>query len=375
MTTIRSAFELMGRAEVQRLQAAGLGPDWLEEIVRSRLSEGEEANRIRGRLRRLDDAELPVAPVRGTAEWSRQRAVGVELLASGAVAFCVLAGGMATRMGGVVKALVEILPGRTFLDLRLDETERIATFAGQRPPLWLMTSGATDAPIRAAIESRGAATAAATFRQYESLRLEPSGAPFVDADGRPSPHATGHGDLPQALAESGLLQAFLERGGRYVVIANLDNVGATIDPALLALHVERGRELTVEVVAKRADDRGGIPLAVDGHPMVVEEFRLPASFAAGSVPYFNTNTLIVEAEALAASVDFEWTWCLARKSVGGRSAIQFERLLGELARGLSTGFIVVPRDGDRSRFLPVKDLEELDRIRPAVEARIAALES
>ena len=32
-----------------------------------------------------------------------------------------MAGGMATRMGSVVKALVEALPGRTFLDLRLAE--------------------------------------------------------------------------------------------------------------------------------------------------------------------------------------------------------------------------------------------------------------
>ncbi len=37
-------------------------------------------------------------------------------LAEGRLAFVVLAGGMATRMGGVVKALVEPLPGRTFLD-------------------------------------------------------------------------------------------------------------------------------------------------------------------------------------------------------------------------------------------------------------------
>ena len=35
----------------------------------------------------------------------------------------VLAGGMATRMGGVVKALVEIVPGLTFMDARLAERE------------------------------------------------------------------------------------------------------------------------------------------------------------------------------------------------------------------------------------------------------------
>jgi UTP--glucose-1-phosphate uridylyltransferase len=236
-----------------------------------------------------------------------------------------------------------------------------------------MTSRATDAPIRAVVADRGRLGAVDTFRQYESVRLDPSGRPFLDAEGNPSAHATGHGDLPQALDESGLLRTFVEHGGRYVVIANLDNVGASIDPALLAHHAESGRELTVELVDKRPGDRGGIPLAVDGRAMIVEEFRLPSGFDPASVPYFNTNTLTVNAEALAASVDFDWTWCLARKTVDDRPVVQFERLLGELARGLESGFVVVPRDGDRSRFLPVKDLDELHRIRSAVTARVAAL--
>lgn len=373
MTTIRAAFGTMGEDEVRRLEAVGLGPQWLERLAGSRLSSPEDANRIHGDLRLLGDAELPHAPPRESAEWARQRALGIEHLGRREAAFCVLAGGMATRMGGVVKALVEVLPGRTFLDLRLAEMQRIASIAGQAPPLWLMTSRATDGPIREALETGAGVGAAHAFRQYESIRLEPSGAPFLDAGGQPSAHATGHGDLPQALAESGLLEAFRARGGRHVVVANLDNVGATIDPALLALHVESGRKLTVELVERRAGDRGGIPLAVDGRSMVVEEFRLPQGFAPESVPYFNTNTLIVEVDALVGAVDFDWTWCLAEKTVEGRTVIQFERLLGELARGLDTGFVVVRREGERSRFLPVKDLEELDRIRPVIAARMAAL--
>ena len=372
MTTIREAFASLGEKEVERLERAGLGPSWLEGLAAARMTGSGDANTIGGDLRRLENSELPVAAPRGSDAWKRQRAVGVEALRRGEVAFCVLAGGMATRMGGVVKALVDVLPGRTFLDLRLSEMDRLEAIAGQAPPLWLMTSGATDAPIRDAIEARGRLGAVDTFRQYESVRLRPDGTPFLDAQGHASTHATGHGDLPAALAESGLLERFRERGGRYVVVANLDNVGATVDPAILAHHLEAGHELSAELVEKRLGDRGGIPLSVDGRPMIVEEFRLPDDFDAASVPYFNTNTLIINAESLADS-GFDWTWCVAHKHVDGRPAIQFERLLGELARGLDSGFLIVRRDGDRSRFLPVKDLDELGRIGPEVEARVAAL--
>ena len=40
----------------------------------------------------------------------------------------------------------------------------------------------------------------AVFGQQASLRLDPSGRLFREADGSPSVHATGHGDLCDALA-------------------------------------------------------------------------------------------------------------------------------------------------------------------------------
>ena len=49
------------------------------------------------------------------------RKQGREAIARGEPALCVLAGGMATRMGVVVEALVELAPGVTFLDARLAE--------------------------------------------------------------------------------------------------------------------------------------------------------------------------------------------------------------------------------------------------------------
>ena len=53
----------------------------------------------------LDVVELPEA---GSAEAAQLAELGLEALREGQVAFVLMAGGMATRMGGVVKALVEV---------------------------------------------------------------------------------------------------------------------------------------------------------------------------------------------------------------------------------------------------------------------------
>ncbi len=124
----------------------------------------------------------------------------------------VLAGGMATRMGGVVKALIEAVDGHTFLDLRLAERDHWSRVAGSSLPLWMLTSHATDDPIRTELGSRLDGIAVAAVRQNVSLRLTPEKTLFLDADGRPSPHATGHGDLVDAVRARDRLQRFADAG-------------------------------------------------------------------------------------------------------------------------------------------------------------------
>ena len=94
--------------------------------------------------RRCPRTIVPAARAR-QRERPRLTALGMERMRRGEMAVVVLAGGMATRMGGVVKALVEAVPGVTFLDARLAERDHWSRLAGAEVPLWLMTSHATDA--------------------------------------------------------------------------------------------------------------------------------------------------------------------------------------------------------------------------------------
>ena len=322
-------------------------------------------NTVRGALSAPEPGDIGKLPESGP-ERAQLEALGREALSKGQVALVVLAGGMATRMGGVVKALVEALPGKTFLDLRLREIDSLERTYGVAPPLWLMTSHSTEQPIKEALGARLDGERIGVFSQFLSLRLTPQGELFVDASGRPSEHAPGHGDLPDALRKSGLLGRFVERGGRVVMVTNLDNLGGTLDPAIIGWHLAHGQPVTSEVVEKNAGDRGGIPVRVDGSLCVLEEFRIPSSFDPASVRVFNTNGFHFDARTLA-ELDIPWTYFRVTKKVDGHSVIQFERLVNEVTSFLPSRYLLVPRSGAGARFLPVKDHEELAQRRGEIE--------
>ena len=324
-------------------------------------------NRVKGIVEPPRGDDLRDLPAPGTADEARAREGGMTLLRSGRAALVVMAGGMATRMGGVVKALVPALDGRTFLDLRLAERRSLEKLVGHDVPLWLMTSAATDGPIRDALGQELDGYRTAIFRQRLSLRLTPEGRLFRDRSGHPSHHAPGHGDLVDSLKDSRLLGTFVERGGKVVSVANLDNLGATLDPVVLGVHAEHGRPVTCEVVDKVDSDRGGIPVRHGGRAVILEEFRIPDDFDPSSVRVFNTNTFHFDAKALAEHTG-PWTYFMVTKKVDGTVAIQFERLINEITSHLDTLYLRVPRSGPRSRFLPVKDNEELAARRGEIEA-------
>jgi UTP--glucose-1-phosphate uridylyltransferase len=355
--SIPSWFEALDGALRVTLQERGFSAArceaWMAEVRRGRAG----TQRLGGQIEALALEAIPSC----TAS-DRLVSIGSEALDQGQVAACILAGGMATRMGGLVKALVEVAPDKSFLDWRIDELQSLGARHSHTPPLWLMTSLSTDADIRRAIDARDAADFASTFEQDAALRLTPEGALWRDGHGKPSLYATGHGDLIDALKRSGLLASFIERGGRYVWISNIDNLCATIDPLVLGHHIDAAEALTVELVDTQPGDRGGRPILLDGRPVIAEDFRFPAHTDPSALPTFNTNTFIVDAVALAA-LDMPWTYFRVEKTVDDAAVVQFERLLGEMSFALQPAFLRVPRGGPNSRFRPIKTLADLEALR------------
>jgi len=364
--TLHDQLAALPKPLLDRLTARGFDSAQLEAWARTIGVDRDKRNRLPWRAEVPYEGDVTPIPEVGTPAHFHATGRGMESLRAGEVALCVLAGGMATRMGGVVKSLVEALPGHTVLDLRLGENAFMSRVAAERIPLWMMTSEATDGPIREALGDRLDPDYLTTFEQHVSLRLTPEGTLFLDEEGQPSVYSTGHGDLPDALRLSGLIQRFIARGGKTVWIANIDNLGATVDPTVLGLHLAHGAPVTVEVVDKVGTDRGGVPVRWNGKPIITEEFRLPLGFDPAAIRVFNTNTLLVSAEALA-SLAMEWTYVEVEKKIGDARAVQFERVIGEITQTLEPRFVRVPREGAASRFLPVKDMPELEKRRPEIE--------
>jgi UTP--glucose-1-phosphate uridylyltransferase len=348
------------------LAAHGFSPEWL--IEQATLSKsGTRSNTVSGKIQPLRSDDLLDVPEPETARYRELRERGAEALRSGECAMAVLAGGMATRMGGIIKALVPAAYGKTFLELRQQEQASLAETYGKTPPLYLMTSHATHDGIEETLGPALDGQHLALFRQGLSVRLSESFQVFQTETGEPSLHAPGHGDFVDCLRRSELLHRFVDRGGKYLLATNLDNLGGGLDPLLIGLHLESDCAVTCEVVDKDDGDRGGIPVRLDEKPVVLEEFRIPDSFDPSSVSVFSVNTFGFDAEKLL-ELNAAWTYFEVKKKVEDKTAIQYERLINEVTFHLPTQYVRVPRTGIESRFFPVKDHEELARRQADIEA-------
>ncbi len=341
------------------------------ETLRMRVAAGElsaESNLVKGSIEAPRRDEVTPLPAPGEAGYDDVRGAGLDAIRRGDVAQVVLAGGMATRFGGVVKAVLPAVDGRSFLEAKLAQTATLERTIGVAIPIALMTSFATDEAIREHVRRRGLGSPL-VFNQFVSLRLDASGELFRDATDRASLYAPGHGDLFQALRRSGTLDALRDRGVRVVTVSNVDNLGARVDPAVVGAHVSARRPLTCEV-ARKEGDMGGAPVRIDGKLQLVEAPRFPPSFDQSLVPVFNTNTALFDLDAL--DEDYDLTWLYVLKDVDGRQAVQLERLYHEVSAFVATQYLEVPRRGPRGRFLPIKTPDDLlqaqDDLRELVSA-------
>jgi len=103
---------------------------------------------------------------------------------------------------------------------------------------------------------------------------------------------------------------------------------------VIGAHLAGGAKITCEVVRKEPGDKGGPPCRVDGVPQVVESFRFPPSFDEDTLPLFNVNSFVFDAEAIDR--DFDLTFFRVEKKVDGAKVIQFERLVGQATAFLPT---------------------------------------
>ncbi len=188
----------------------------------------------------------------------------------------------------------------------------------------------------------------------------------------------GHGDLYTALVTSGLLDELLERDYRHAFVSNADNLGAVLEPRILAWIAGEGIPFVMEVADRTEADRKGGHIARrrDGSGLVLREIAqtpdedVDAFQDTDRHRFFNTNTLWVDLQALRGLLDerdgvLGLPMIVNRKTVdpsdkGSPEVVQLETAMGAAidvfdgARALR-----VPR----RRFAPVKTTSDLLALR------------
>lgn len=116
-------------------------------------------------------------------------------------------------------------------------------------------------------------------------------------------HPVGHWfEFPNLLRNGVLAALLLERPQlRYVMLHNIDTVGADADPTILGRHIAGGSCLTFEVIHRRIDDRGGGLARVNGRPRLLEGLAMPREEDEFRLSYYNSMTTWIDIDQLLAA--------------------------------------------------------------------------
>lgn len=279
---------------------------------------------------------------------------GLEALKNGTVAVLTLAAGAGSRWtqgAGVVKALHPFcrLSGqhRTFIEVHLAKSRRISRRSGTAIPHIFSTSYLTHEPTREFLArnknygyegslflSRGKSVGLRLVPMERDLRFLWEEMPqqvldeqqqkmrgslrhalinWARAAGEASDytdnlplqclHPVGHWfEVPNLLRNGTLASLLSERPQlKYLLLHNIDTLGADVDPCLLGMHIHTGAALTFEVITRRLEDRGGGLARVDGRVRLVEGLAVPREEIEFALSYYNSNTCWIDLDKLLAA--------------------------------------------------------------------------
>lgn len=279
--------------------------------------------------------------------------VGRRAIERGEIGVVTLAAGVGSRWtqgAGVVKALHPFVRmaglHRSFLDIHLAKSTQTGRLYGRRP-LHIMTTGyLTEQPIRAAIERwqqvHGSGDVYVSPGKSVGLRMIPTtrdlrfaweempqqvldqqqqkvrhslraalmgwaqstgeAADYVDNLPMQCLHPVGHWYEIPNLLRNGLLHELLQSQPqlKYLLLHNVDTLGASVEPGLLGRHIQSGACLSIEVITRRMEDRGGGLARVNGRVRLIEGLAMPNEEDEFHLTYYNSMTTWIDIDQLLA---------------------------------------------------------------------------
>jgi hypothetical protein len=290
-------------------------------------------------------------PPLGASPQSELHELGLHALKNGELAVVTLAAGAGSRWtqgAGVVKALHPFCKvagrHRTFIETHLAKSRRVARLAGTPIPHIFTTSYLTHAPTEEFLArqnrydyegplylSPGKSVGLRMIPTVRDLRFvweempqqildeqqqkvrdslrhalinwaRSAGEASDYTDNLPLQclHPVGHWyEVPNLLRNGVLARLLAERPQlKYLMLHNIDTLGADPDPTLLGWHIRSGACLCFEVITRRLEDRGGGLARVNGRVRLVEGLAMPREEAEFALSYYNSNTCWIDLDKL-----------------------------------------------------------------------------
>jgi hypothetical protein len=289
---------------------------------------GLAQNRLPPNVSIEDVASSDYLDVRSGTYPERWNQLGVEALQSGKIAVVTLAAGVGSRWtegAGVVKALHPFckIAGRhrNFLEVHLAKSRAIGSEFGSPPPHVFTTGYLTNGPIREHLAlfrnygyegpvhvSPGRSVGLRMVPMVRDLRFEweemaqqlldeqqqklraslrgalihwaqrmGEGEDYTDNVPQQCMHPVGHWyEIPNVLRNGTLARLIAETPQLcYLLLHNIDTLGAHLSPGLLGAHIDTGACLSFEVIPRRLEDRGGGLARVQGKVRLLEGLAMP----------------------------------------------------------------------------------------------------
>ena len=298
-----------------------------------------------------------------------------------------LNGGLGTSMGlDRAKSLLPVRDGKTFLDLLVNQVLAARRRYGVSLPLILMNSFRTredSLEVLAGHPEIQVDGLPLDFLQNREPKLRADDLTPVEWKADPELEwcPPGHGDIYTALLASGLLDALLDKGYRYAMTANSDNLGAAPSARIAGWFAASGAPYAPEMCRRTPADVKGGHLAVrksDGRIILRDTAQTPEDQMHYFTdqfrhPFFHTNNLWFDLKVLRDTLADRGGILglpLIRNSKtvdpadsSSTPVIQLETAMGAAVEAFEGATAIeVPR----SRFLPVKTTNDLLLVRSDV---------
>lgn len=236
--------------------------------------------------------------------WKAAKAIGEDIIRSQKVVALTVAGGQATRLGGLLpKGLLGVSPCRqkSLFQLFAEKLKATEIRYGVSIPWLIMTSPFNRQPTEAFFHDNG------FFGLKEIHFFEQKFLPVLSQDGKLlletpctlSMNPNGHGGVFEALLKTGLLKRFQAQEYQYMSYFQVDNpLVHCVDPYFLGFHSVSQSSFSTKVLAKAyPEEKVGVFCKKQGRLQVIEYSHFPKEKAAekdtkGQLQYRWSNTAI-----------------------------------------------------------------------------------